>query len=82
MLFSNPTAVLEWVTTNEAKVKVKVPPSPNVMTFYMFVYEDENRIRLLGLYRIVINSQLGYFNLTQNRYKLYYGSVFATETAD
>jgi hypothetical protein len=57
--FSNSTVVMEWVDSNSAKLKVKVPPAPAVTTFYMFVYEDEHRIRLLGLYRIVIHAQAG-----------------------
>ncbi len=50
---------MEWLDSNTAKLKFKVPAAPMISTFYMFVYEDELRVKLLGLYRIVVYAQAG-----------------------
>lgn len=63
--FSDPSAVIEWVDGQHARVKVRSPAAPLSSVIYMFAYEDRYRSQLIGIYRLIVRSQQGFDVITE-----------------
>lgn len=59
MLLTNEKVVVDWVSNAEARLKLRVGPSPSVESFYMFAYTDHFRTSLYGIWRVLVHAQSG-----------------------